>query len=66
MDGETLFWIFIVVFTLLMVGAFFLLDRPRRSKGIPTTLSVHTDPADPRGRHRPAERVDPAETDNRL
>jgi len=66
MSGEALFWIFIVVFTLLMVGAFFLLDRPRSSRGIPTKLSVHTDADDPRGRHAPAERVDPSETDSRL
>lgn len=66
MGGEALFWIFIVIFTLLMIGGFFLLDRPRSSRGIPTKLSVHTDPTDPRGRHRPAERVDPTQTDSRL
>lgn len=66
MGGEALFWIFIVVFTLLMVAGFFFLDRPRPSRGIPTKVSVHTDATDPRGRHSPADKVDPSETDNRL
>ncbi|SMC38894.1 hypothetical protein [Janibacter indicus] len=66
MGGEALFWIFIVVFSLLMIAGFFLLERPRRSREVPTRLSVHTDPKDPRGRHQPAERVDPTETTNRL
>ncbi|WP_435200624.1 hypothetical protein [Janibacter sp. GS2] len=66
MSGEAVFWIFIVVFTVVMFGAFFFLDRPKPSRNIPTKLSVHTDSSDPRGRHRPAERVDPAETDSRL
>lgn len=66
MGGEALFWIFIVVFCLLMVAGFFLLDRPPKSRGIPTKLSVHTDPKEPRGRYRPAERVDLNETDSRL
>lgn len=66
MGGETLFWVFIVVFSLLMLGGFFFLERPPKSRGLPTKLSVHTDPADPRGRHRPADKVDPADTDSRL
>lgn len=66
MGGEALFWIFIVVFTLLMVAGFFLLDRPRRSRGVPTKLPVNTDLSDPRGRHSLADRVDPSDTDSRL
>lgn len=66
MGGEALFWIFIVVFSLLMVVGFIVLDRPPRSRGIPTKLSVHTDPKEPRGRHRPADKVDLSETDSRL
>lgn len=66
MGGEALFWIFIVVFSLLMLVGFFLMDRPPKSRGIPTKLSVHTDPRDPRGRHAPADRVDLAENDSRL
>lgn len=66
MGGEALFWIFIVVFTLLMVAGFFLLDRPRPSRGIPTKLSGHADSTDPRGRHSPADKVDPSDTDSRL
>jgi hypothetical protein len=66
MGGEAVFWIFIVVFSLVMLGAFFLLDRPPRKRSIPTKLSVHTDPREPRGRHDPAPRVDVRETDSRL
>jgi hypothetical protein len=66
MGGEALFWIFIVVFSLLMLVGFYLVDRPRRRRDVPTRLSVRTDPADPRGRHQPAERVDITDTDSRL
>lgn len=66
MTGEALFWIFIIVFSLLMLVGFVLLDRPAKRRAIPTKLSVHTDPKEPRGRHRPADRVDLTETDNRL
>lgn len=66
MSGEAMFWIFIVVFCLLMLVGFVLLDRPTKGRGIPTKLSVDTDPKEPRGRHLPADRVDPRETDSRL
>ena len=66
MGGEALFWIFIVVFSLLMLVGFFLVDRPRRSTRVATRHAVRTDTQDPRGRHLPADRVDPTETTNRL
>lgn len=66
MSGEALFWIFIIVFSLLMLVGFFLLDRPRRPRQVPTRRSVPTDPSDPRGRHQPAERIDITQTDSRL
>ena len=66
MDGEALFWIFIVVFSLLMIAGFFIVDRPRRSRGIRSTHAVQRDPKEPRGRHLPADRVDPTQTDSRL
>lgn len=66
MSGEAWFWIFTAVFTVVMIVGFVLVDRPRKSRQVPTRLSVNTDPADPRGRHQPADRVDPSDTDNRL
>ena len=38
MGGEALFWIFIVVFSLLMLVGFYLVDRPRRRRDVPTRL----------------------------
>lgn len=66
MSGEALFWVFIVVFSVLMLVGFFLVDRPRKGKGVSPRLGVYTHVDDPRGRHAPAERVDPHETDDRL
>lgn len=66
MSGEALFWIFIVVFSLLMLVGFFLVDRPPKSRGIPSTMAVRGDPKEPRGRHEPAEQVRPSDTDSRL
>ncbi|MDN5716205.1 MAG: resistance to Congo red protein [Janibacter sp.] len=66
MGGEALFWIFIVIFSLLMVVGFLLVDRPRKSRGIQTHRAVRSDPKEPRGRHLPADPVDRTQTDNRL
>lgn len=66
MGGEAVFWVFIVIFSLLMVIGFVLLDRPRRSRAVQTHLGVPADPKEPRGRHLPADRVDPTQSDNRL
>lgn len=66
MGGEALFWIFIVIFCVLMVVGFLVVDRPRKSRSIQTHRAVHSDPKEPRGRHLPADRVDPTQTDNRL
>ncbi|KRE39468.1 hypothetical protein ASG73_03890 [Janibacter sp. Soil728] len=66
MSGEALFWIFIIIFSVLMVIGFLLLDRPRKSPGIQTHLGVRGDPKEPRGRHLPVERADPTQTDSRL
>lgn len=66
MGGEALFWIFIVVFSILMLLGFFLLDRPRKGRGVHPRLPARTDVDDPRGRHEKADRVDPRESTDRL
>lgn len=66
MGEEALFWVFIVVFSLLMLLGFFVLDRPRKGRGVTPRLGVYTHVDDPRGRHAPAERIAPQDTDDRL
>lgn len=66
MDGELAFWAFIVVFSLLMLAGFFLLDRPRKSGAVRTRRQPAVDAAarqDPRGRHPLADRADPRSGD---
>lgn len=66
MSGEALFWIGIVVFTVVMLIAFVVMDRPRKGRGVSTRHPAPIDTSDPRGRHDLAERVDPRESGDRL
>lgn len=66
MAGEAVFWIGIVVFSVLMLAGFFWMDRPRKGSGVSSRRHVASRADDPRGRWSPAERVDPQDTDDRL